>query len=227
MTQTYTAEDLRPIPQRPETGIPLLRAIWEQIKSDSSAWRQGVWIGESARVSQGAEELAQAVKEYLEENEAPPWNCGTAYCLAGHTVLAKGAKIPNYSLHALNEGYGFDASFVIEPVQGRRREVDTWAAELLGLEHDQAHALFYGENWPWAIEQMISALERDPATDASTLRQYLYQQQDALRTRRYADYYSDSDLSQESREQLDLHEQIVAWETENGFYENGERTYIR
>lgn len=161
---TYTAKDLKPIPQLTETGIPLLRAVWERIKIDSSAWNQGVWIG----VQNTTPYLDKAVVDYIKTHKVPPWNCGTAYCVAGHVALAKGATLPAMALDVV-EGEYFTSSYVIKPGGTWSEPVDLYAMELVGLDSSQASTLFAASNSPWTIECYIRALEDDPAADLNAV----------------------------------------------------------
>jgi hypothetical protein len=172
----YTKEDLRPIPQSDKTGIPLLREMVERIKADERAWRQSDWISSVA-------ELDAAVREYIVEHEVVPWNCGTAYCVAGHVALAKGAKLTPHVIDQL-AGRGdyvnedsyyrnrFSTGTIIRP-DGRREAVDEYAMEVVGLSYDQATTLFAGPNTLEMIEAFVQVLEDDPTDDLTEISEHL------------------------------------------------------
>lgn len=150
----YTKKDLRPIPQYEETGIPLLRRVWDAIKADKSAWEQADWIF--------GDRLDQAVIDYINEHHVPPWNCGTAYCVAGHLVLAKGAKIGDNGMEDLLDLRLLSSPMIITP-EGETRGVPDYAAELLGLRSETCSLLFNGTNTEKTIDVMVAALEENPA----------------------------------------------------------------
>ena len=160
---TYTKEDLRPIPQYEETGIPLLRKVWDAIRADGSAWDQGDWIGTPEDW-----ELELVVIEYIEEHSVPPWNCGTAYCVAGHVALAKGATLPRDEVAYAVETRALQTSFI--EVDGVAKPVSQYAQEVLGLDRFQTRALFAGDNSAELIDEYVAALEADPNADLYTVK---------------------------------------------------------
>ena len=156
----YADVELKPIPQHTERGIPLLRKVWEQIKADHRAWNQNTWIG-----TPEGEALERRVVEYIKEHQAPPWNCGTAYCVAGHGALAAGAKLPPSTVSSVVDyGGNLSTSSVITP-GGKYRNVDDYAREVFDLSEGQASVLFTGGNEAWQIECYVRALEADPGAN--------------------------------------------------------------
>lgn len=156
-------EVIRDIPIRTERGIPLLRAIWEDIKRDPSAWNQTVHIG----LYEDCHVLSDAVVEYIRINRRPPWDCGTAACIAGHAVLAAGALLPATDAARIRQwggryGRPFNFAYVVDPSSGAERSVEWWARELLGLNLWQADALFAANNDAEYIERFVCELERNP-----------------------------------------------------------------
>src|ERR1044072_3764094 len=122
---------IRPIPQYTERGVKLLHRIWEGIKSDPSAWNQGTWIGQ-------VNTLSQEVRDYIKAHQAPPWDCGTAYCVAGHVALATGAKIPGDHVDSVAEfGRILSVTTIITP-EGYSKSVEDYARQMLQLSYEQA-----------------------------------------------------------------------------------------
>jgi hypothetical protein len=173
MTKKYVTADgtvVRGIPQLEETGISLLRAIWEEIKADQSAWNQGAWIGLAPRSGIYFNyELDPAVKAFIKDNAQVPWDCGTACCLAGHAVMAKGYQLaPNgHNVVKIND-------FVLPPdtskLSAESGEVQSEyipnvARRLLGLDEQSSTYLFGSDRKPFEIEQMVNALEVDPSAN--------------------------------------------------------------
>ncbi len=157
--QTPTLPEIKPVPQHTERGIPLLRALWEQIKRDNSAWYQGSWI--STIGGGDAAGLRADVVEFIKENEVVPWNCGTAYCMAGHAALATGAKLTRDDVDGVETNAYLSPSTIITP-DGQRKSVEDYGREVLNLTEDQANVLFAGSNGAYQIECMIRALEDNP-----------------------------------------------------------------
>lgn len=160
---------VQPFPQFEETGIPLLRKVWEQIKGDFSAWRQEVWAGNAAVNVQGedtaANDLDPAVKQFMFDTGQVPWDCGTACCLAGHTVMTKGYQFTRPSNGYEDElQFGIPNDFVVAPGDNPRRGgnavyIPLAAGELLGLSDGQREILFGSDRRPFEIEQMVHTLE--------------------------------------------------------------------
>jgi hypothetical protein len=103
-----------------------------------------------------------AVLDYIAENEAVPWDCGTACCLAGHAALSKGYKITSSGVRDLVTS-GFAVNYVTGPTgTGDAVGVDDAARTLLGLDGRQALTLFDHQRRPYEIELMTEALLADP-----------------------------------------------------------------
>jgi hypothetical protein len=161
---TYTEADLRPWPQSALTGIPLLREQWELAKAgDLKTWGQEDWV------HSGGQLLDPAVVAYLKANQAPPWNCGTKACVAGHIVLAKGARLHSFALDLLGSRARLDSGVVVT-TDGLQVDVGDYAAELVGLNRAQARVLFDGGNTAEVIEGCIAALEANPEADLEPIR---------------------------------------------------------
>lgn len=178
---SYTEKDLIEVPVLEETGIPLLRKVWEGIKADSRAWNQGVWIGVARG---GSRRLDDVVVDYIKANRRPPWNCGTAYCVAGHVALAKGAVLPRGEVKYVAKD-AFSMSIIIRPEDIEEADaayaesgyegpyttdVDDYARDMMGLSYGQAQMLFSESNDAYAIELMVRALEINPDARLSQTR---------------------------------------------------------
>lgn len=154
---------LKPIPQREETGPALLRAIWEEIKDDQSAWNQGLWVG-SAADHEGP--FDPAVIDFMRDNRQLPWDCGTACCLAGHAVMAKGYQFahPQYSdFDPVEEGEAID--YVMAPGATEGQYIPNAAMGLLEISRRQKYYLFSGDRRPYEIQKCVEALEADPRAE--------------------------------------------------------------
>lgn len=81
--------------------------------------------------------------------------CGTAFCLAGHAAVTVAGARPRWS----PEGYLVDVD-VYRDGGAARVEVDVYAAEVLGLDDDQAGALFYHGNTRVVLAELVRELTR-------------------------------------------------------------------
>lgn len=168
MTVEIVGPDLKPIPQTDKRGTELLVEILNRIEADDTAWFQGSWIATPHHHSNGARKpLSEAVRAYIAEHEVPPWDCGTAYCLAGHAVLACGAKLTPNEVTIVTEYGDLNAYFVI-PAGAEDRQpmpIEKLAQELLNLSNSNVAALFHGSNTLEDLTLMVSALVDDPDVD--------------------------------------------------------------
>jgi hypothetical protein len=172
---TDTALQLKPIPQYTERGIPLLRKIWDAILADESAWNQGTWIGTACDEDGVPDRLTPQVIDYIQTNQVPPWNCGTAYCVAGHAALATGAKLTPYQVAAVERRY-LETDTVV--VNGQEWPVEDYAADVLDLDGSQASVLFAGHNTKEVITALVEALEADPCADLYAVREDYWAEHD-------------------------------------------------
>lgn len=166
---TTNGDPIKPFPQYEETGIPLLRRVWDAIKADHSGWNQAVWAGRPVRQpSEGWYNLDPAVSEYMATNRTMPWDCGTACCIAGHAVFSKGYRFPNNSdvLEGLRDGVVTDQ--VVAPDADDAtlprffQFVPDVATQLFELDDSETEVLFSQSRRPYEIEQIVLALEADP-----------------------------------------------------------------
>lgn len=130
----------------------LIRATVARIEADQQFWDQNGWACLYQRTADGLKlpehddhderslpEQLGMVKVDMSGQEwfalEPEQNiCGTSFCFAGHAVRAAGKRI-------LFDGLNDDAFYVLSE-HGERRTIEHYAAELLGLDVDQADALF-------------------------------------------------------------------------------------
>lgn len=158
--------DIKPFPQYEEIGIPLLRRVVDAITEDPSGWYQRDWIT-------SGDDLRPEVRDYILANRVVPWDCGTACCVAGHGVLAKGAKLTDFTIFEVVEGFDLTTSYVVT-ADGETRDIQLYAADLFGISDEQAYRLFYGENGLALIRAMVTALEADPRADLSAVQSDYY-----------------------------------------------------
>lgn len=100
-------------------------------------WNQGDWVNPVNR------EFGTA--------ETPPPACGTMGCLAGNTVLHEGGELQwvkgdywDYETNAMK--FYWRTEYVIMPQEFEEEHIDYAARKTLGLNSDQADALFDGGN---------------------------------------------------------------------------------
>ena len=106
-----------------DINVEELCLVYKQIKSDPDSWNQGQW----------------ATKLYRWETvplEMMGTECGTAYCFAGHVVVRSGATI-------LWTG---SSSEMCMTAYGEARSINSYAQQVLGLDHEQAADLFASDN---------------------------------------------------------------------------------
>jgi hypothetical protein len=113
--------------------IELLDSIIENIQENEQSWNQHDWAGaDEVDLETGA-------------------SCGSAFCVAGHAVLAVGAKIlwKDQSwyqlLHSDNHNIPkYGATYCL--YNGETQLIETVARDALGLTHNQANRLFKDTN---------------------------------------------------------------------------------
>lgn len=103
-------------------NIPLIRKYVEWVEAQEKLqhgrqWYQGNWFLD--------------ITKEIQEDGFEQWSCGTACCVAGKVVMDHG-WLP------------YSESYVEK--DGEKRIVWILAAELLGIDHDDADRLFDGDN---------------------------------------------------------------------------------
>src|SRR5882672_2525517 len=119
----------------PEINTPELHLIYKQIKTHPETWQQGTWAINFDLMRERGQEGVQEV------------NCGTACCIAGHAVARAGYEFvwPN---HSAQTELAIDGD-------GNLRLIETLAAEILGLDENQADELFSAANELDEIRELI------------------------------------------------------------------------
>jgi hypothetical protein len=108
----------------PTIGNPeLLKLVMKDIEADPERWDQDCWF--KSGKFKNRFEMARRQDQSLADVNL----CGTTACLAGHTLIREGYQPTN-------------AGYFLSP-EGRYISTEAVAEELLGLEEDQAHALFF------------------------------------------------------------------------------------
>ena len=105
------------------------------------------------------------ITEHPEEHRQQSWRtekegCGTRMCFAGHTVVMFGPQAgmtgwaePVFENRLEGKMYG---SVVVDNVEV---DVETFAADLLGLDHDQQQALFYSMGGVIELREVVLDIE--------------------------------------------------------------------
>lgn len=125
-------------------NLPMLRKVIDHIQEEPESWNQQHWAVKWVKV--GVERLRNARGQFT--GQTRPAECGTAYCIAGHTVVMAG-----YDLEwepGLVMGWG-DAvlarrTSVTNPDTGWYVTISDMAAHELGLTRQEWSELFAGGN---------------------------------------------------------------------------------
>lgn len=130
----------------------MIRIVVKRIERDVSLWDQADWASLFIKDDERdiyAEELLPRVEMPYEDamyglNDFTEVSCGTAMCLAGHTVLEAGDTI----LFEPNE----NIAWACLDDNGRQRRIRLRAQQLLDLTDEQASILFDGRAGGGAID---------------------------------------------------------------------------
>lgn len=136
----------------------LLDAIMDYIKNHPQTWMQESWF-KMIDLETGKVRYESQIQEVEEIN-----SCGAAFCFAGHVALAEGFPAPpkdNYS--------SWERIVNPESTEYYYESVDEFATKRLGLNYDQADALFSADNSMETLEKMVKALHLAPNVDGETL----------------------------------------------------------
>lgn len=95
-------------------------------------------------------------------------SCATACCIAGKTVAALGGRF----LLEEDYGLGYQIATDAELPTGERVDVEDYARVQLGLDYEQADALFDGDNTITDVRRIIGALLDDPDADVLGAQDY-------------------------------------------------------
>lgn len=121
----------------------LLLDTLDHIKNNPQSWRQDFWF---INFDPDGKEIHSIVTFDVEELN----QCGSAFCFAGHAAIKAGAAPPkaNEPWHNVWKVDGID--------------VNIYAADRLGINPEQAEALFDPANDLEDLENMVEAIIADP-----------------------------------------------------------------
>jgi hypothetical protein len=153
-------------------GTELLRRVWERIKARPERWAQDSWV--SVRPNSP------------DVDPADPFTCGTTACVAGHAVFLAGAALLEHDLRLIRDQWelhdlnpvqieqvvpppGYDGVFGVF-ARGTAVEIPDLAADLLGLNPDQADRLFSYNVTEELLDEYVKALLADPNADLEPIR---------------------------------------------------------
>lgn len=131
-----------------DINVPLLRKTldwaheeWQKKRrGEISEWNQGAWMASTVDLYYGRQAM---VIEALRQGTA----CGTACCIAGKVALEAG-------WHTVVSG-GLGGTLSRE---GEMSDAYSVGMELLGLDEEQAMALFSGSNTIWSLYAIAGAI---------------------------------------------------------------------
>lgn len=113
---------------------------------------------------ENAKRVLAKIKAEPETHSQKQWArrtpCGTTACIAGHAVIEIGCASPIFDYKIFD---GSEIAGACQTPDGETHAIFDFAAELLGLEEDVAHDLFYLTNNQEAInelERLIAEAER-------------------------------------------------------------------
>lgn len=174
LTDLPTYRKAAPVGSKPAVyseglNVDLLEEIFNFISEHPLTWRQASWYAILDKET-GVWKHDLRVEDVQELN-----SCGTSFCFAGHVALREG--FPNPPLQN-NEEWG---RMVLHGVDDEEFElVDEFAAKRLGLDSDQAGALFDGDNDLDDLRFMIDVLKFLPSVNGNDLEEMKYERRDRI-----------------------------------------------
>lgn len=135
----------KPVSRRETLNVELLDEIMSYIEAHPRTWNQANWYV-NVDPEDGSTKHFWRIEEVTEQN-----SCGTSFCFAGHVALREGFPAP-----PLQNGVEWERE-----VSGERwgEAVDAFAEKVLGIDPEQAEALFAGENTMADLRNMVTALK--------------------------------------------------------------------
>ena len=138
------------VPAHKGINYELLDEILSFIKAHPQTWVQDSWY-KNVDPETGFSWVSVHTEEVTEEN-----SCGTSFCFAGHTAIHEGFPSP-----PMNNTYPWTRQ-VQDGEDTYTQEANDFARDLLGLDYDQADALFDSENSLQDLDTMIQVLHLYP-----------------------------------------------------------------
>lgn len=135
----------KPVSRRETLNVELLEEIMSYIEAHPQTWNQANWYV-NVDPETGSQKHFWRIEEVTEQN-----SCGTSFCFAGHVALREGFPAP-----PLENGVEWERE-VSDLTWGE--SVDVFAEKVLGIDPEQAEALFAGENTMADLRNMVTALK--------------------------------------------------------------------
>lgn len=143
-----------------EINFKLLDEILEFIKVHPTVWKQAAWFAH-------VDKKTGSTRFYVKEEEVTDANsCGTSFCFAGHVAIASGFPAPPKSNNIAW------ARLVVTEEGSWTEDVSEFAQNVLGLDYDQADALFDGANDLGNLEWIVAVLHRKPNASGDVMSFY-------------------------------------------------------
>lgn len=136
-----------PTPVSDGLNVELLTQVFKYIKNNPQTWRQQTWY---AIVDRNSGDRTFEIREEIVEDAN---KCGTSFCFAGHVAIREGFALP-----PKDNDETWSRRFVDAEGYNDYEEVDEFASKRLGLDYNQAEALFSGGNTMDDIEFIVRIL---------------------------------------------------------------------
>ena len=138
----------KPVERKSKIDYALLDEILQFIEDHPRTWKQGAWF-QTLDTETGVEKYVVKIETVEELN-----SCGSSFCLAGHVAIRTGFPAPPLK-NTQEWERKVDGKDYPEPVS-------TFAANQLGINANQAEALFEGNNTLKDLKRMAILLKINP-----------------------------------------------------------------